>query len=214
VRRVTILIAAVLAPLVGAGCAVNREHQASCKPTAAVVGALIGGAAVGTAVGVGASDDAAGAGAGVGGAVLGGLVGYALGSHFCQLPEAPAPPPPSPSPPLVHKKIELRADSYFDFNKAKLKSEGERQLEGVVDELKANPTIRVLVEGHTDSIGSHAYNQRLSERRADAVRDYMVSHGIDPSRITTRGWGETKPVASNQTEEGRAQNRRVELTED
>jgi OOP family OmpA-OmpF porin len=212
---VTAVAAAVLAPLVAAGCAVNREHQASCKPAATVVGALIGGAAVGSAVGVGASDGAAGAGAGVGGAVLGGLVGYALGTHFCQLPEAPppSPPPPPPSPP-VHRKIELRADSYFDFNKAKLKPEGEQQLEVVVRELNANPTIRVLIEGHTDSIGSHAYNQKLSERRADAVRDYMVSHGIDPSRITTKGWGETKPVASNRTEEGRAQNRRVELTED
>jgi OOP family OmpA-OmpF porin len=207
--------AAVLAPLLGAGCAVNREHQASCQPAAAVVGALIGGAAVGTAVGLGASNDAAGAGAGVGGAVVGGLVGYALGSHFCQLPEAPPPsPPPPPPPPPLHKKIELRADSYFDFNKAKLKPEGEEQLEVVVRELKANPTIRVLIEGHTDSIGSHAYNQKLSERRAAAVRDYMVAQGIDTSRITTKGWGETKPVASNKTEEGRAQNRRVELTED
>jgi OOP family OmpA-OmpF porin len=71
--------------------------------------------------------------------------------------------------------------------------------------------LRVSVEGHTDSIGSDAYNQRLSERRAKAVRDYMISQGIDASRITTRGFGESKPVADNKTAAGRAENRRVEI---
>src|SRR5207237_731906 len=113
-----------------------------------------------------------------------------------------------------HKKISLAADTYFDFDKATLKPEGKQKLAEVVRELKANPNIRVLVEGHTDSIGSDAYNQRLSERRAKAVADYMESEGITASRITTKGWGKTKPVASNKTKEGRAQNRRVEITED
>ena len=72
-------------------------------------------------------------------------------------------------------------------------------------------SLRVSVEGHTDSIGSDAYNQRLSERRAKAVRDYMVEQGIDTDRIATHGWGEAKPVATNKTEEGRAQNGRVEI---
>src|SRR5206468_3138880 len=70
-----------------------------------------------------------------------------------------------------------------------------------------------FVEGHTDSIGSDAYNQRLSERRANAVADYMEAQGISSSRITTKGWGKSKPVADNRTKEGRARNRRVEITE-
>ena len=114
----------------------------------------------------------------------------------------------------MHKKISLAADTYFDFDKATLKPEGKQKIDEIVRELKANPSIRVLIEGHTDSIGSDAYNQRLSERRAMAVADYMESEGIEASRITTKGWGKTKPVASNKTKEGRAQNRRVEITED
>jgi outer membrane protein OmpA-like peptidoglycan-associated protein len=69
----------------------------------------------------------------------------------------------------------------------------------------------VEVGGHTDSVGSEAYNQGLSERRADAVRDYLMSKGVKASRLTARGYGESRPVASNDTEEGRAENRRVEL---
>jgi OOP family OmpA-OmpF porin len=71
--------------------------------------------------------------------------------------------------------------------------------------------MRVSIEGHTDSIGTDAYNQKLSERRARTVRDHMVGQGIAADRITTRGFGESKPIASNETAEGRAQNRRVEI---
>jgi len=78
--------------------------------------------------------------------------------------------------------------------------------------MKQHPEVRALVEGHTDSIGSDAYNQRLSERRANAVADYMEAQGISSSRITTKGWGKSKPVADNRTKEGRARNRRVEIT--
>lgn len=71
--------------------------------------------------------------------------------------------------------------------------------------------MRVVVEGYTDSIGSDAYNMKLSERRAETVRDFMVSKGISPTRITTRGFGKANPIASNKTAEGRAENRRVEI---
>jgi OOP family OmpA-OmpF porin len=77
--------------------------------------------------------------------------------------------------------------------------------------MKDNPGLKVSVEGHTDSVGSDAYNERLSERRAHAVKDYLVHQGIDASRISTVGYGEAKPVASNKTESGRAQNRRAEI---
>jgi len=72
-------------------------------------------------------------------------------------------------------------------------------------------TITVAVEGHTDSVGSDAYNQKLSERRAQAAVDYLVSQGVDASRLQPTGYGESKPMASNDTADGRAQNRRVDL---
>ena len=84
-------------------------------------------------------------------------------------------------------------------------------VDGAVKVMKDKPNMRVSVEGHTDSIGSDAYNQKLSERRAQAVRDYLVSQGIDAARISVKGWGKAKPVASNKTEAGRAENRRVEI---
>ena len=80
-----------------------------------------------------------------------------------------------------------------------------------MDVLEANPTVKVELHGHTDSIGSDAYNQALSDKRANAVRDYLVSKGISANRLNAIGKGELDPVASNETPEGRAQNRRVEL---
>jgi OOP family OmpA-OmpF porin len=99
----------------------------------------------------------------------------------------------------------------FDFDKATLKPDGKRLLDEAVRTLKDKPDMNVSVEGHTDSVGSDAYNQKLSERRAKAARDYLVSQGVSASRITVVGWGESKPVASNDTAEGRAENRRVEV---
>jgi len=210
------LAAVALGTLAVGGCAVTRENQGSCKASAAVVGALVGGGAGGAGVGIGTGDGAAGAGAGAGGALLGGFVGYLLGNHFCQVPEAPPPPPqPPPPPPPAKRKVELSADTYFDFDRSTLKPDGKRIVdEEVVAPMKEHRELRALVEGHTDSIGSESYNQRLSERRANAVRDYMVSRGVEASRITTKGWGKSKPVASNETKEGQAKNRRVEITEE
>ena len=109
----------------------------------------------------------------------------------------------------------LSADSYFDFNKATLKPAGKERIDSeIIPPMKEHSELRALVEGHTDSIGSEAYNLRLSERRANAVADYMESQGISSSRITTKGWGKSKPVADNRTKEGRAKNRRVEITEE
>jgi len=82
----------------------------------------------------------------------------------------------------------------------------------VVEGLKGSPDVRILIEGHTDSQGPDAPNKKLSKGRADAVRDYFIGKGIASSRLETKGYGETKPVADNNTAEGRAQNRRVELS--
>jgi OOP family OmpA-OmpF porin len=99
----------------------------------------------------------------------------------------------------------------FDFNKSYIKPEAHGLLDEVVVIMKKNPELKGVIEGHTDSIGSEGYNQGLSERRARSVEKYIEEHGIDPDRFTTRGYGESKPIASNDTEEGRRENRRVEL---
>jgi OOP family OmpA-OmpF porin len=99
----------------------------------------------------------------------------------------------------------------FDFDKSTIKPEFEGVLDAGVEALNENPNVRVQVAGYTDSVGTDAYNQGLSERRANAVKDYLASHGVDASRLSAVGFGETNPVADNSTADGRAQNRRVEL---
>ena len=99
----------------------------------------------------------------------------------------------------------------FDYDKADIKPEYFGQLDKGVRVLEMNPTVKIELHGHTDSIGSDEYNQALSKRRATAVRDYFVSKGIDSNRLTAKGMGEEDPVAPNETPEGRAENRRVEL---
>ncbi len=99
----------------------------------------------------------------------------------------------------------------FDFDRAEVKSGSYDDIRNLADFMKEYGQTSTVVEGHTDSVGTDAYNQRLSERRANAVRDVLVNqHGLDSSRIEAVGYGESRPVADNATEEGRAINRRVE----
>ena len=100
---------------------------------------------------------------------------------------------------------------FFDSGKSALKAGARNTLAKIADQLRINEETRVSVEGHTDSVGSDELNQTLSEKRAAAVRDYLVSRGVPAARITTRALGETAPVATNDTPAGRQQNRRVEL---
>lgn len=119
-----------------------------------------------------------------------------------------------PPPPLAKgTKLGTVGEAYFDFDKADLETaDGARDvLAEVLRVMRDNPTLHVMVEGHTDSVGSDAYNQKLSERRAGAVKAYLVRQGIDAGRLDTRGYGETRPVATNSAAAGRAQNRRAEL---
>lgn len=102
-------------------------------------------------------------------------------------------------------------DVLFETDRAELKPGAARNLDQLAQALRDNPTSTVEIEGHTDSTGGHGYNQTLSDRRAQAVRGYLVSHGIDGSRVASRGLGPDYPVASNGTEAGRQQNRRVEV---
>jgi OmpA-OmpF porin, OOP family len=102
-------------------------------------------------------------------------------------------------------------DVLFEFNQADLKPGAMQKLYPLVTFLQENPTRNVVIEGHTDNVGSDAYNQDLSERRAEAVRGFLMQNGIRAERITAQGQGKSSPIASNKTEAGRQQNRRVEI---
>jgi OmpA-OmpF porin, OOP family len=121
-------------------------------------------------------------------------------------------PPPAP------KRFTFSGTTLFDFDKATLRPEGKRAIDEAVDEIRgelrtaAVEDRRITVTGHTDSVGSDTYNQLLSERRAEAVQDYLITRGIDPDIIEAQGMGEGEPIASNDAEEGRQENRRVEVT--
>ena len=112
---------------------------------------------------------------------------------------------------VTEKKIEIKQTIYFEFNKSTIKPVSFPLLNEVAQALADNATIRVEIGGHTDSIGNDAYNMKLSQSRAEAVRLYLMMRGIDAARMTAKGYGETVPIADNRTAAGRAQNRRVEF---
>jgi len=125
---------------------------------------------------------------------------------------APVPAPAAPvAAPAPAPAMTLQAATLFDFDKAVLKPAGKTALDGLVADLSKLNVETVIAVGHTDATGSDAYNQRLSERRVQAVKAYLVSQGVPADRILTEGKGEAQPTASNATREGRAQNRRVEI---
>src|SRR5437660_405632 len=123
----------------------------------------------------------------------------------------PAPPPPAPKPKPAAEKVTFAATVGFDFDRAVVKPEGKAQLDQLANKIGGINLEVVIAIGHADVIGSDAYNQKLSVRRAEAVKAYLVSKGIEPNRIYTEGKGEKQPVADNKTREGRAKNRRVEI---
>lgn len=110
---------------------------------------------------------------------------------------------------VVTSQVVLPASALFAFDSAKLTAADDQALAPVVERLQAEPTEKVRISGYTDSTGPEAYNLKLSERRANAVAAYLAAHGISYDRISTRGFGEADPVASNATAEGRQQNRRA-----
>ncbi len=124
-------------------------------------------------------------------------------------PVAPPPPPPPPAP--VSEKVTFAADAFFDFNKDALKPEGKAKLDDLVSKMAGINLEVIIAVGHTDAVGNDAYNQKLSTKRADAVKNYLTSKGVEKNRVYTEGKGEKSPVADNKTAEGRAKNRRVEI---
>lgn len=130
-------------------------------------------------------------------------------------PRPPAPPPgesapapePEPEPAFVLEGI------LFDSGAATIQAESFPRLDRLVEYMTHRPSVRIRISGHTDNVGNPRTNQRLSEERAQAVRTYVIEHGIDAARIEAVGLGDTVPVAPNDTDEGRARNRRIEATE-
>ncbi len=118
---------------------------------------------------------------------------------------------PEPAPQPTTKKMSFSGDDFFDYNKATLKPAAKDNLDRLAKDLKNMDLRSVTVTGHTDSRGSDAYNQKLSERRAQSVKAYLISKGVDGKKIATKGMGEKQPAADNATEAGRRQNRRVTI---
>jgi outer membrane protein OmpA-like peptidoglycan-associated protein len=112
-------------------------------------------------------------------------------------------------PELIQRAKLVTASVLFETNSAKLTSDSYSALGELADSLKANPHLDLLIEGHTDNIGNSAYNLKLSEQRAESVKKVLVSQGISASRIRVKGFGDTQPIASNESYAGRAANRRV-----
>ena len=108
-------------------------------------------------------------------------------------------------------KVTYAADAFFDFDKSVLKPEGKAKLDDLVGKVKDINLEVIIAVGHTDSTGPDAYNQKLSVKRSETVKAYLVSKGIEKNRVYTEGKGEKQPVADNKTKEGQAKNRRVEI---
>ncbi|MBV4464166.1 OOP family OmpA-OmpF porin [Pseudomonas sp. F-14 TE3623] len=214
------------------GCATHSDGTAPLNqrtwPICSVIGGLVGG-------GLGAIESSAWAAGGAAlGILTGGLICYAqdgdedddgvfdrrdrcpdtpadtpVEHHGCPLPQYPA--SVKPVEPPVSEVITLNGNVLFAYNQSNLMPEARSELDSLMAKLQNADVVSVKVIGHTDSQGSDAYNQKLSERRASSVAAYLLSQGLAPNKLTSEGRGESQPVADNDTEEGRAQNRRVEL---
>ncbi len=199
-RTITILALILVAALAINGCGMSKAQK----------GALIG-AATGAAAGAAVSDDDA-KGAAIGGAA-GALVGGLIGNYLDQQAEELA-TIPGAHVERVGDEVRVTFDSaiLFDFDSAALRGDSQERLDRMAEVLVDYPETDILVMGHTDNVGDASYNQGLSDRRAGSVGTYLVSRGVADGRIVARGFGETEPVADNGTDEGRAENRRVEVS--
>jgi OOP family OmpA-OmpF porin len=211
--RVLVLLIATLH--LSACASMGRPSPEACG----VIGSVIGG--TGGALGGASSSNKSSTGAGIAGGTAGFVLGALAAYYICKGMEEPPPPPPPPKPPpppppppppepVVKEKIILRGVN-FDFDKAEIRADAGVILDEAASILARNPDVTVTIEGHTDSTGPESYNQGLSERRAEAVKNHLAEQGIAADSLSTVGHGEMKPIASNETREGRALNRRVEL---
>ena len=213
-RRLQPVVALFAVALLASGCTLGGRKWGSCAVAGGVIGATAGGITGGALVNNVADDPSDGerGGAIAGGIVGGGLLGALLGHVICDpIDEPVAAAAPVEAPPPAGTQIGELKGAHFAFNSDKITSEGESQLSETVATMQKHPDLKVVCNGYTDSIGSEQYNLALGQRRADSVKDYLVSQGVDSGRVRTDSFGESNPVASNDTAEGRAENRRVEI---
>ena len=201
--------------MLATGCTTPKRRPGWCALGGAILGAGAGGATAGVLrfnVPDHKPSDATMAVVTAGGALGGALLGSILGHFLCDPIEEPAAQAaPAETPPPSGTQIAKLEGTHFAFDSARLTAEGEGILDQAVAVMNQHPSVNVRIEGNTDSVGSDAYNMQLGQRRADAVEAYLIGRGVSASRLSTVSYGETKPVASNDSAEGRAQNRRVDL---
>lgn len=176
-------------------------------------GAIIGtgaGAAIGGAIGSRNGGTAKGA---IIGAAVGGAAGAIIGHQMDQQAKELDQNIPGAVVERVGEGIQVTFESglLYDFNSAEVKATARQNLQSLAASLDRYPDTQLLIAGHTDSVGTDSYNQQLSERRARAAADYLVSQGVSAARLRTVGMGESEPVDTNDSEAGRARNRRVEI---
>jgi outer membrane protein OmpA-like peptidoglycan-associated protein len=196
------LTAIVAASLLMGGCkSMNKTTKGAIIGTA-------GGGAVGAVIGKAAGNTALGA---IIGATVGGVGGALIGKKMDKQAREIENKVPGAKVERVGEGIvvEFNEKILFGYDRADLSASAESNLDKLVTVLKEYADTNIEIQGHTDSKGTDAYNQGLSERRAGAVSNYLRSRGVSASRITTKGYGETAPVATNDTDAGRSQNRRV-----
>jgi outer membrane protein OmpA-like peptidoglycan-associated protein len=202
------LVVLMLVAMFAVAC-VSADDPNRRTKTGAAVGAAAG-AAAGAAIGNRSDNPKTGA---VAGAVVGGVIGAAIGRRMdkqqAELEQIEGVEVERPSEDAIN--VNLKNDILFDFDSAALRSESRTTLRELADVLARYPDQSVSVAGHTDSVGSDDYNQRLSEQRAAAVKDFLAAQGVPRGRIAAYGYGESRPVASNNTADGRQLNRRVQV---
>lgn len=204
-KKTTLILLIVLTiPLLFNACKSWTKTQKG-----AVVGTAAGGAA-GAVIGRAAGNTAMGA---VIGAAVGGVTGAIIGKKMDKQAEEIQKEIPGAKVERVGEGITVEFESkiLFGFDNSALTNDAKANLDKLVTILNKYPDTDIEIHGHTDSKGTEDYNQKLSERRAGSVADYLIIRQIDRSRITTKGFGELQPKYSNETEDGRAQNRRVEF---
>jgi outer membrane protein OmpA-like peptidoglycan-associated protein len=202
-RRLLILGVLTLAVLASSGCALSKKAQG------AVIGAGAGGAA-GAVVGNATGSTVRGA---IIGAVIGGAAGAVIGHQMDKQAGELAADVPGAQVQRIGEGIAVTFPDgvLFPFDSDQLHPAARENMRSFAASLKQYPNTRAMVVGHTDSVGADDYNQGLSERRAAATADFLVAQGVERSRISTIGRGEGEPIATNATDQGRSQNRRVEV---
>jgi outer membrane protein OmpA-like peptidoglycan-associated protein len=190
-------------------CASTTNDPNKKTKRGAAIGAVIGGVA-GAIIGNQSGNNRTGAIAGAAaGAAIGGVVGRRMDKQEQELRQIEGVEVTRPSEGEIN--VQLTNDILFDYNSASLRSASRTTLNSLGQNFRQYPDNRIFVEGYTDSTGTDAYNQRLSEQRAAAVADYLIDQGVSAGAITVYGYGESRPKADNTTAEGRQLNRRVEI---